>query len=870
MKLLNKFGIRGKILISVTIFLVLFFIFEGFIFYNVFLGGFKDVEQQDMVSDMQRVEGLINDQINNYSVKLSDWSNWDDTYNFVIDKNPVYVESNLTDLALVNLRLNFMVFIASNGAIVEEKGISFQTGKDIPIPKDLHYLLSKPGIITTHETLDSKSQGIIRLSNSFIIFASRPILTSNADGPSRGTLIFARYIDKDFLTKIAALEQSKIQIQDYYSNSLSQEFVDAKRLMSIEGIHSKEPNGKVNTYFVNRENANIIAGFTIIKDINNKNVFIIENELPRTFYKLGTGLVSFALLLFGIVSLFSLVFEFLLLNNLVISKITKLNKDVTEVKNPNNPKARLDIKGHDELTNLASNINTMLDEIMASKEDLEKFKQAIENTSDHVIITDSDGKIIYANKATENLTGFSKEEIIGNTPRLWGKQMPKEFYLRLWDTIKTKKQAFADEITNKKKTGELYTVEARITPILDEASEIKFFVGVERDLSAEKKLANQLLNQNQEIEKQVSVQTKEISEEKSRLFKFLDAMPEGVFVLDTKGKPFYANFEAKRLLGKSIIDAEPSDFSEIYHTYIAGTNKLYPWEQNPIVQALSGKNTSVRDIEVRHEEKVIPLEISGAPIIDQDGNIIFAIAVFKDITEEKTLERSKDEFFSIASHELRTPLTAIRGNTSLIKQYYQDKLGNDKDLNEMIDDIHASSIRLIQIVNDFLNVSRLEQGKMEFKLENFDILELIKKKIAEIESLVKEKNLAINIDSTTQLTQIYADKDRLGEVILNLLGNAIKYSEKGTIGVKITEENNYIKTSVSDTGRGVSREQQKLLFKKFQQAGESLLTRDTTRGTGLGLYISKLIIEQMGGKIQLESSEENKGSVFSFIVPVAK
>lgn len=114
----------------------------------------------------------------------------------------------------------------------------------------------------------------------------------------------------------------------------------------------------------------------------------------------------------------------------------------------------------------------------------------------------------------------------------------------------------------------------------------------------------------------------------------------------------------------------------------------------------------------------------------------------------------------------------------------------------------------------------------------------------------------------------YADKDRVGEVLLNLLGNAIKYSEKGTVTVQASLLQGFLKVSVTDAGKGISPEQQSLLFRKFQQAGKSLLTRDTTRATGLGLYISKLLTEQMGGQIFLEKSEPNVGSTFSFTVPI--
>jgi signal transduction histidine kinase len=261
------------------------------------------------------------------------------------------------------------------------------------------------------------------------------------------------------------------------------------------------------------------------------------------------------------------------------------------------------------------------------------------------------------------------------------------------------------------------------------------------------------------------------------------------------------------------------------------------------------------------------------PIFSTDNTltVIGVVILIQDETEQKVMDRSKDEFFSIASHELRTPLTAIRGNTSLIEQYFGEKLKAEPELKEMIDDVHASSIRLINIVNDFLNVSRLEQGKMEYKIENFDLSLLIDKKIEEISSLSLEKHIqVVHQRPTTPIPAAYADKDRVGEVLLNLIGNAIKYSERGTVTIQTFLLQGALKVSVTDTGKGIPAEQQSLLFRKFQQAGKSLLTRDTTRATGLGLYISKLLTEQMGGQIFLEKSTPGVGSTFSFTVRVAQ
>jgi two-component system sensor histidine kinase EvgS len=244
--------------------------------------------------------------------------------------------------------------------------------------------------------------------------------------------------------------------------------------------------------------------------------------------------------------------------------------------------------------------------------------------------------------------------------------------------------------------------------------------------------------------------------------------------------------------------------------------------------------------------------------------------LLEDITEAKLLERSRDEFFSIASHELRTPLTAIRGNASIINDYYLDAMDN-KELRSLIGDIHESSVRLIAIVNDFLEASRLEQGKMVFQLAPFSIDDVIREVVHDMKHLLAEKqiNLVFASDETTEPLTVWADAERTKQIIYNLVGNAEKFTHHGSITIHIEPTPHTVKILVSDTGSGISPENQHLLFHKFQQASNSLWTRDSSKGTGLGLYISKLLAESMDGHMQLECSELGQGSTFSFTLPLA-
>jgi PAS domain S-box-containing protein len=262
------------------------------------------------------------------------------------------------------------------------------------------------------------------------------------------------------------------------------------------------------------------------------------------------------------------------------------------------------------------------------------------------------------------------------------------------------------------------------------------------------------------------------------------------------------------------------------------------------------------------------LRLYVAPIAGERRATIGVVMLIEDITETKVLERSKDEFFSIASHELRTPLTSIRGNSSLMIDYYKEVL-KDPNLREMVHDVHESSTRLIGIVNDFLDVSRLEQGRMVFNIAQIEMEPLLRNVAGDLETVAKAQKTKLILDpSLKSLPSVVADPNRVKQIVFNLIGNSLKFTENGKVTVAATVTDGNLTITVTDTGRGISPAAQNLLFHKFQQGGASLLTRDTVKGTGLGLYISRRLAEGMDGKIWLDHSEEGKGSTFAFSLPL--
>lgn len=363
-------------------------------------------------------------------------------------------------------------------------------------------------------------------------------------------------------------------------------------------------------------------------------------------------------------------------------------------------------------------------------------------------------------------------------------------------------------------------------------------------------------SEKKEVEKTVVLRTHELSDEKARLLASINSLTFGFIIVDTNNNIMIKNPVLSMIL--ETVD-EPKTLSDVAN-YLKEIDLVSSCKECSLTGQIVGHK------EVSYGKKY--LKVSCSPIFE-DQNVIGNVVLVEDITEAKVMERSRDEFFAVASHELRTPLTAIRGNADMILDMYADKIV-DKDMKEMLTDINTSSIRLIAVVNDFLEVSRLEQGRIEIKKEKFDIAEVVAKVDRNLKEMISEKGLALlYTPPATPLPAVDADKDRVEQILVNLIGNAAKFTKEGSITITLAAAGNFVEVRVTDTGTGISEHNQALLFRKFQQAGEQMLARDVSQSTGLGLYISRLIISNMGGTIGLEKSELGKGSTFIFTVPVA-
>ncbi|MBE3113283.1 MAG: response regulator [Actinobacteria bacterium] len=345
-----------------------------------------------------------------------------------------------------------------------------------------------------------------------------------------------------------------------------------------------------------------------------------------------------------------------------------------------------------------------------------------------------------------------------------------------------------------------------------------------------------------------------ITAEKSKMETMVESMVEGIIMIDNEEKLVIINPAAKSLLGFNR-DEQVTIKQLIQSFKEAEGEKLFNKEISSAAEEVS--------IEV-HITKPRPciLYITRVLAKGEKGERLGFVITIRDITEEKEVDQMKNEFISTVSHELRTPLSIIKEGTDLVLDEIPGKI-NEKQ-GKILTIAKNNIDRLARIINDLLDISKIEAGKIELKKEPVNITNLIEQVASSFENGIKGRGLELKVSSPKEEIDVYAEADKIIQVFTNLLGNALKFTEKGYIEISAKELGEEIECVVSDTGRGISKDDLPKVFKKFQQFGR--VNGEGEKGTGLGLSIAKEIVEMHNGKIWAESTP-GKGSKFIFTLP---
>ncbi len=816
---------------------------------SILLGSLLKAEEQEATQAVKGVLSVFGQTADDFNSRFADWSAWDDTYTFIQNRNSEFIASNLVPEGLNNLRVNIAVFVNTSGKIVYGRSLDEKL-KLTAVPEALKQHISLNDRLLQHPNANSSLAGIMLLPSGPILITSRPIVTTKSTGPIRGTLVFGRNLDAAGINRMSKITRLPLIIHSINETNLPTEFEEVSKQLS-----ANKP------IFVRRLSEKSIAGYALIRDIYDRPALLLRVDIPRETYRQGQTSLLYLLVSVILAGMGFVGCTLLLLEYLVLSRLSGLASSVNRVSSSQDLSVRLPVTGEDELSDLAHTINKMLGAIaQADSEQLEekaRYRAVVEQATDCIFLWDAQTKcLLEANTAFRNLLDYSLDEIS---------------QLTIYDIVAYSQDLIDSNIelllANKQfKIGEVLYLRRDSSSVDVEASASLISYGgreiictVVRDITERKQAEAEL----------------RASEERYRLL--FKNNPHPMWVYDLETLEFIAvnhaavehyGYTRDEFLNMTVADIRPLQkvprLLENISQVDVGIDFASVWQHQT-------KNGTIIDVEIT----------SYAMIFDsRNAELVMAHDVTDRLQAEAELYKAKEaaeaaslaksQFLANMSHELRTPLNAIIGYSEILQEDALD-LG-EADFVEDLQRIHNSGQHLLTLINDILDLSKIEAGHAELELATFDVSEVVQDVARTVEPLFFRNTNRLNVEFPPNIGELHSDQIKLTQILFNLLSNAAKFTQKGTITLSIERTKNAENSWDSeqlifkciDTGIGMTPEQIQKLFQPFTQADTS-----TTRkygGTGLGLAIAQKYSQMLGGEITV-SSEIGKGSTFILMLP---
>lgn len=533
--------------------------------------------------------------------------------------------------------------------------------------------------------------------------------------------------------------------------------------------------------------------------------------------------------------------------NVIETLRSSVNKLLTEQNKP-----PID-KDYTNLSELSSRVLELINEQKNAKNELLLQRQAMDKHG-IVAMINVNGILLSANDKCCQLSGFTREELIGQSIAIL-----RVSNLSLNEQVAAfrsliKGNIWQGELNSFTKNSTSWTVYATVVPIVEHNGRVNRMVVICTDISEQKRLEHKLKD-DQAFHQSIT-----------------NSIGEGVYAVDGKGKTRFLNPMAQHLLGWTLEELQTRRFHDTVH-YQRLDGSLQSREQCPVnLSILKGETyRSDEDCFTDKQGRIFPISVIAVPLVDENGELDGHVGVFNDISDRKATEqklkrayeeaqeanKAKSEFLATMSHEIRTPMNAIIGLTHLAI--------NDDDQEQKqvyLKKVQSSASSLLELINGILDLSKIEANKLESANEQFALAKIIEKLAHVFQVKAREKHLQLLFDVQCNINiQCTGDANKIYQVLINLLGNAIKFTDTGYVMLSIIRHKGDITFTVKDTGIGINKTSKTRLFNAFVQADATISRK--YGGTGLGLAICKRLVELMGGKLTLESEPE-KGSTFSF------